>query len=157
VSRLWQVAAAWLVCAPLGCRTGHAPVENAWVDLTPATDENPDPTIVEVSIEAREAEKTYLPGVVTKVLSYNGTVPGPLIEARQGDQLVVHFKNSLTMGTTIHWHGVRVPNAMDGSLAVQMPVGQGGRFDYEFGDPYRSYQAMVGRWIQLQPAARDAG
>jgi FtsP/CotA-like multicopper oxidase with cupredoxin domain len=118
--------------AAIGCGAGRVPTENAWIDLTPAADENPDPEVVEVSIEARLARKTYVPGVATNVLSYNGIVPGPLIEAKQGNELVVHFKNSLPMGTTIHWHGVRVPNAMDGSMAVQMPVAQGESFDYRF-------------------------
>jgi FtsP/CotA-like multicopper oxidase with cupredoxin domain len=104
----------------------------AWVDPQPARDESPDPKIVEVSIEAREATKTYLPGKTTKVLAYDGTVPGPIIEANAGDTLVVHFKNSLPMETTIHWHGVRVPNAMDGAPMVQAPVQPGGTFDYRF-------------------------
>src|SRR5260221_8353807 len=103
--------------APLG------PAPTPWVDLTPARDQSPDPQIVEVSIEAREATKTYSPGRTTAVLTYNGTVPGPLIEANVGDELIVHFQNSLSMDTTIHWHGVRVPNAMDGTMAVQAPVG----------------------------------
>ena len=128
------LAAAALGCGP-GGRTGSGgggSAANAWVDPTPAVDENPDPKIVEVSIEARAATKTYIAGTATKVLTYNGTVPGPLIEANVGDQLVVHFKNSLAMGTTIHWHGVRVPNAMDGTMAVQKAVGAGQSFDYKF-------------------------
>jgi FtsP/CotA-like multicopper oxidase with cupredoxin domain len=131
---------ALLVAAALGCGSsgpgtgsgGGVAAPNPWVDPTAATDENPDPKIVEVSIEAREATKAYLPGATTKVLTYNGTVPGPVIEANQGDQLIVHFKNSLSMDSTIHWHGVRVPNAMDGTMAVQKAVGSGESFDYAF-------------------------
>lgn len=104
----------------------------SWADLVPARDQNPAPQVVEVSIEAGEATKTYVAGTTTKVLAYNGTVPGPIIEANMGDTLIVHFKNDLTMPTTIHWHGVRVPNAMDGAPAVQAPVQPGQRFDYTF-------------------------
>ena len=46
--------------------------------------------------------------------TYNGLVPGPLIRARVGDRVVVHFTNNLPEETTIHWHGLRVPAAMDG-------------------------------------------
>ena len=50
---------------------------------------------------------------VTPVWAYNGTVPGPTLRARQGDRLRVKVENALEEGTTVHWHGVRVPNAMD--------------------------------------------
>jgi FtsP/CotA-like multicopper oxidase with cupredoxin domain len=112
--------------------TAPPPSPDAWVDPTPAIDKNPDPDIVEIDLEARTATKTYLDGKSTTVWSYDGTVPGPVIEAKAGDKLIVHFKNSLPMETTIHWHGIRVPNAMDGALAVQKPVPEGGSFTYEF-------------------------
>ena len=130
------LSAMMLAAVIAGCGSSAAtkpgPTPNPWVDLTPAKDENPDPNIVEVSIEAREATKTYVTGTTTKILSYNGTVPGPLLEAKVGDKLVVHFKNSLSMETTLHWHGVRVPNAMDGTMAVQKAVGPGQSFEYTF-------------------------
>jgi FtsP/CotA-like multicopper oxidase with cupredoxin domain len=131
-------ALALLVAAGADCTgsgvggSGGSPVANAWVDPAPAVDKNPDPKIVEIDLEAGKATKAYLPGKTTSVLAYNGTVPGPLIDANVGDTLVVHFKNSLAMNTTVHWHGVRVPNAMDGTMAVQMPVGPGESFDYQF-------------------------
>jgi FtsP/CotA-like multicopper oxidase with cupredoxin domain len=49
----------------------------------------------------------------TDVWAYNGTIPGPEIRARQGDRLRVVVENRLREGTTVHWHGVRVPNATD--------------------------------------------
>src|SRR5206468_1268151 len=49
----------------------------------------------------------------TSVWTYNGLLPGPEIRIRQGERLRVHVRNSLDQETTIHWHGVRVPNAMD--------------------------------------------
>src|SRR3546814_16852222 len=50
----------------------------------------------------------------TAVWSYNGTVPGPEIRVRQGERLQVAVENRLDEETTVHWHGMRVPNAMDG-------------------------------------------
>lgn len=65
--------------------------------------------------------------------AYNGSVPGPLLRARQGERLRVRLDNGLPQETTIHWHGVRLPNAMDGvPHLTQAPVAPGGSFDYEF-------------------------
>jgi FtsP/CotA-like multicopper oxidase with cupredoxin domain len=89
--------------------------------------------IVEVDITASETEVEIVDGYSTKVWSYNGQVPGPEIRINLGDTLKVNFKNELPQETTIHWHGVRVPNAMDGVPDVtQKPVKPGGIFTYEF-------------------------
>ncbi len=65
--------------------------------------------------------------------TYNGLVPGPMIRARVGDRVVVHFTNNLAEETTIHWHGLRVPAAMDGMPGhSQAPIQPGGTFDYDF-------------------------
>lgn len=68
--------------------------------------------------------------------AYGGGVPGPQIRARQGERLRVVLENLLPQATTVHWHGVRVPNAMDGvPHLTQPPVPPGGRFVYEFDLP----------------------
>jgi FtsP/CotA-like multicopper oxidase with cupredoxin domain len=85
-----------------------------------------------MDLEARQGIAHYMADRETPVWTYNGTVPGPLIDAKVGDQLVVHFRNNLPEPTTIHWHGIRLPNAMDGALAVQDPVPPGGTFEYSF-------------------------
>jgi FtsP/CotA-like multicopper oxidase with cupredoxin domain len=100
--------------------------------LVTITDENADPNVVEVHLEARPAKKTYGTAPTTDVWSYNGLVPGPLIDAKVGDRVVVHFKNKLPESTTVHWHGVRVSGAMDGTMATQAPIAPGASFDYEF-------------------------
>ena len=53
---------------------------------------------------------------------YNGQVPGPIIEARQGVPLEIAFTNNLPEPTLIHWHGLQIPAAMDGTQATQRPV-----------------------------------
>lgn len=100
--------------------------------LSPTIDKSPDPNVVEIDLEAREAEKAYGSAPPTRVWTYNGTVPGAFIDAKIGDRLVVHFKSSLPEPTTIHWHGVRVPATMDGSLVMQRPIPPGGTFEYSF-------------------------
>jgi len=64
---------------------------------------------------------------------YNETSPGPLITAMKGDNLKVEFINQLPEPTTIHWHGIRIDNAMDGVAGVtQPPIPSGGSFTYSF-------------------------
>jgi FtsP/CotA-like multicopper oxidase with cupredoxin domain len=71
----------------------------------------------------------------TSVWSY-GTVPGPVIRARQGDRLRITVENRLSESTTVHWHGIRLPNAMDGVPGLtQRPISPGGRFRYKFDLP----------------------
>jgi len=72
----------------------------------------------------------------TAVWCYNGETPGPEIRLRQGGRLRLIAENRLPEHTTIHWHGVRVPNAMDGAPEVtQPPIQPGGSFTYEFTVP----------------------
>ncbi len=69
----------------------------------------------------------------TEVWGYNGSVPGPLLRFKQGDTLKQELLNSLPSPTAIHWHGIRVPNAMDGVPGMtQDAVPTGERFHYEF-------------------------
>ena len=72
-------------------------------------------------------------GVTVTAYTYNGTVPGPMIRVTEGDQVRIIVKNELPAPTTIHWHGVEVPNAMDGVPGVtQDPIQPGETFTYEF-------------------------
>lgn len=64
---------------------------------------------------------------------FNGTVPGPLLRFKQGETLDIRVRNALPQPTTVHWHGLRVPNAMDGVPGVtQEAIAPGGAFDYRF-------------------------
>ncbi len=102
------------------------------VRLSKVADTNDAENIVEVSLEAVETEVELRPGVKTKMWTYNGKFPGPTIEAKKGDTLIVNFTNKLPQETTIHWHGVEVPADMDGSHLSQHPVQPGASFRYEF-------------------------
>lgn len=70
----------------------------------------------------------------TAVWTYNGGVPGPELRFRQGERLRIEVENALEVETTVHWHGVRLPNAMDGVPHLTQPPirAKGGRFLYEF-------------------------
>ena len=73
------------------------------------------------------------PGNVVQAYTYNGTVPAPEIHVEVGDLVRVVLHNELPVGTVIHWHGIRVPNSMDGVPPFTQPaVMPGESFTYEF-------------------------
>lgn len=74
-----------------------------------------------------------LKDVVVTAWTYNGMVPGPLIRVTDGDKVRILLKNNLSEPTTIHWHGIQVPNNMDGIPdETQKPIQPGETFTYEF-------------------------
>ena len=101
--------------------------------LREAVDLDPDPHVVEVNLEARVDAVTLRPGTTTLAWTYDGGVPGPLIRVHLGDRLIVNFTNHLPEATTIHWHGLRIPVAMDGVPDHSAPkVETGATFRYDF-------------------------
>jgi len=69
----------------------------------------------------------------TPIWKYEGLVPGPTLRIRQGDELKIRLVNELPETTAIHWHGIRLPNNMDGvPYLTQLPVESGASFDYRF-------------------------
>ena len=130
---LLAIAVGVCPAAAVSAQSQQAAGWNADLKLAEASDRNPDPNIVEIDLQARIAALEVVPGVQTKVWTYNGGLPGPLIRVRRGDRLIVHFSNQLPSPTTVHWHGVQVPIQMDGVPGVsQPPVEPGGTFTYDF-------------------------
>jgi FtsP/CotA-like multicopper oxidase with cupredoxin domain len=75
-------------------------------------------------------------GRMTDVWAYNGSVPGPVLRVRQGKPVSIVVENELDQKTTVHWHGIRLPIAMDGVPGIsQPPISPGGKFVYEFTPP----------------------
>ncbi len=91
------------------------------------------PGIVEVNLTAEPARLNLLPGFATMVYTYNRQIPGPTIEAKEGDRVIIHFTNRLPEPTTIHWHGLEIPPEADGN--PWDPVPPGGQKDYVFDIP----------------------
>lgn len=82
---------------------------------------------------AESFEQEFAPGFKVNVWGYNGTSPGPTIEAVEGDRVKILVTNRLMEPTTIHWHGILVPNSMDGVTGLnQAPIPVGETFTYEF-------------------------
>ena len=104
-------------------------------EFTNAYPESIEPTgkVKEYTLIASEGQVEIIDGIKTNVWNYNGQVPGPILRVKLGETLRVKFTNKLPQETTIHWHGVRVPNAMDGVPGVtQPPIKPGESFIYEF-------------------------
>ena len=89
--------------------------------------------VKEFHLVAMVVRTEFVPGRPVDAWGFNGSVPGPLIEANQGDRVRIVFHNNLPEMTAIHWHGFEVPMEMDGSLGLgQDPIPPGGMFTYEF-------------------------
>ncbi len=90
----------------------------------------------EIQLILQPSTAELVDGTETDVWAYNGTVPGPAIEANLGATLRITVRNELPAATTIHWHGIRVPNAMDAVPDVnQSPIASRATFDYVFTPP----------------------
>ncbi len=119
---------------------GHGPVvhavvadaQAAYARAYEAAVPDADRSVVAVDLEAGEADWEFTPGRATRIWGFNGQVPGPTIEARVGDVLEVRLTNRLPEPTVIHWHGLQLPAAMDGTDMVQRPVAPGDTFTYRF-------------------------
>lgn len=71
-----------------------------------------------------------------EVWGYNEQIPGPTLRFRAGDKVRIYLRNELDEATTLHWHGLVVPNSMDGvGLLTQPPIMPGETFVYEFDIP----------------------
>jgi plastocyanin len=97
-----------------------------------------EPTVLadgtkEFTLTAEITDWEVEPGKVVQAWTYNGTVPGPTIKVQPGDKVRVVLDNQLPQSTAIHWHGIDVPNGMDGvPFITQDPVKPGEEFAYEF-------------------------
>ncbi len=131
-------ALALLAVGAFACRDAAAPstpAERARVEFEGAYPAASAPTGVVRTFElvAAPAELPLIDGKPLKVWAYNGQVPGPTLRVTLGDTVRVRFTNRLPQDTTIHWHGVRLPNAMDGvPYLTQQPIKPGESFVYEF-------------------------
>ena len=84
-------------------------------------------------IEASIIRWNILPDVSVQAYAYNHQVPGPRLQMTEGDHVRINFHNNLPESSTVHWHGLIVPNEMDGPANItQDPVQPGGNFTYEY-------------------------
>lgn len=102
------------------------------VDFSTATEQSDYQLIPKTS----EASLLEQPDTKTKVWAYNATVPGPIIRVKKGVEVSIEVTNMLEQPTSVHWHGIRIDNAMDGvSNLTQEPIQPGESFVYKFTPP----------------------
>jgi FtsP/CotA-like multicopper oxidase with cupredoxin domain len=117
---------------------GHAAGVEAFPAETQAEGNQPLEATIENGVKifrlsAQEVEWETEPGVFVHAMGYNGIVPGPEIRVRRGDHVRIVMRNDMTQPTTLHLHGLTVPNGMDGvPFVTQDPIVPGGFFVYEF-------------------------
>jgi FtsP/CotA-like multicopper oxidase with cupredoxin domain len=84
-------------------------------------------------LDASVIKWNILPNVQVEAYAYNHQVPGPRLRITEGDQVRINVTNHLPEPTTVHWHGLILPNAMDGPAEItQEPIPPGGHYTYEF-------------------------
>lgn len=84
-------------------------------------------------LETTVVRWTILPGVTVDAYTFNGQVPGPRLEFNEGDRIRINVTNKLPETTSVHWHGLVLPNEMDGPAEItQPPIQPGETYVYEF-------------------------
>ncbi len=84
-------------------------------------------------LEASVVRWNILPDVQVEGYAFNGQIPGPRLRVTEGDRIRINVTNKLPESTTVHWHGLIVPNEMDGPANItQKPIEPGGKYVYEF-------------------------
>lgn len=109
---------------------GHVPVETVNGATLPHKVEN---RVKVFHLIAEPIEHELTPGLKAHCWGYNGRTPGPTIEAVEGDRVRILVTNKLPEQTTVHWHGMELPNGMDGVAGLtQKPIMPGETYVYEF-------------------------
>jgi len=113
-----------------GHHTGFTPVVTPNGNVLPYKIKN---GVKVYHLVAEPVEREFAPGMTVKCWGYNGQTPGPTIEAVEGDRLRILVTNKLPEHTTIHWHGIFLPNGMDGVGGLNQPhIKPGETYVYEF-------------------------
>ncbi|MFP5390748.1 MAG: multicopper oxidase domain-containing protein, partial [Gammaproteobacteria bacterium] len=89
--------------------------------------------VKEFHLVAEPVVREFAPGMKVNLWGYNGQSPGPTIEVVEGDRVRIFVTNKLPEHTSVHWHGQRLPNGMDGVTGLTQPgIAPGKTFVYEF-------------------------
>ena len=152
----FKAASATLLGAAAVSRTAAAILPEAVIQASPTTQLPPPPptgrpfqplvtlngwslpwrmkdNVKEFHLLAEPVVREIAPGMKANLWGYNGSSPGPTIEAVEGDRVRIFVTNKLPEVTSVHWHGILLPSGMDGVTGLtQPPIGVGKTFMYEF-------------------------
>lgn len=130
--RPWLLAVVVLLCAPPGRASPALPYTPV---VTPNGETLPwtmDHGVKVFHLIAEPVKREFAPGLVVNTWGYNGQSPGPTIEAVEGDRIRILLTNKLPEATSLHLHGVLLPNGMDGVAGLNQPQIQPGEtYAYE--------------------------
>ena len=106
-----------------------------------------------LELTAGQSSHKLYKDTVSDLWTYNGSLPGPELRVKRGGRVKVRFINQLDEPSSVHWHGIRIDNAMDGvSGLTQNPIQPGDRFEYDFVAPDAGtywYHAHTKSWNQV--------
>lgn len=121
------------IAPPAAANPSAANYARRHLGILPASDTNRDRRIFETTLVAMEADVDLDgDGSLERVYTYNGTVPAPELRVQVGDEVIVHFRNELPTPSSIHWHGIELNNASDGTSVTQNSVLTGESYTYRF-------------------------
>jgi FtsP/CotA-like multicopper oxidase with cupredoxin domain len=151
-SKLTSLSAGIFAAPKLLAATGtNVPVTSLDIADLPFTLDN---GVKVFNLVAEPVKQVIIPGRTFDLWGFNGSAPGPTIQANEGDRVRIVFENHLPEPTGIHWHGLELPIEMDGVPGIgQNLVPPGGRFVYEFSlhqngtffyHPHMAMQEMTG-------------
>ena len=116
--------------APSSAPIGYTPVETPNGATLPFT---MDKGVKQFRLVAQPVKREFAPGMTVNCWGYNGLTPGPTIEAIEGDRVRIFVTNRLPEHTSVHWHGLFLPNGMDGVSGLTQPsIKPGETYVYEF-------------------------
>lgn len=130
------VTAAGLGLAACGRETATTTRTNLADAIAAAESRRPHSGRTISSTLSAERVRLDLGGQFAESLSYNGSVPGPLVRASVGDELAVTLSNRLDHATSVHWHGIALRNDMDGASPATPDIKPGSEFTYRFSLPH---------------------
>ena len=91
-----------------------------------------DAAVREYNLEINQ-EKVDITGEEVPAMTLNGGIPGPVLRFKEGDTARIHVRNNMPVETSIHWHGLLLPNNMDGvPFVTYPPIAANSTFTYEF-------------------------
>ena len=99
--------------------------------------------VVSYRLAAMPMRYSPAPGVVVDAVGYNGSIPGPVLRVVHGQRVHVEYVNQSPIQTTVHWHGMVLPNAMDGVAGVTQRAGATRRTIYLDSRPIRPVHAGI--------------
>lgn len=113
------------------------------------------PGMTEITARSGKVQLAPADYPMTEVWGYDGLAPGPVLRFQQGERLQRRLVNALVQPTSIHWHGIRIDNAMDGVPGLtQAAVPPGGHFDYDFALPDAGSYWYHAHWASPEQVGR---